>query len=82
MIGMILIVGGIISFIIGSLIFLIGIGAIAGIAGGMFLVFGGVFISLAGIGAIIQYVLSFTEDRKFNVEDIIDLFERGGRWAT
>ncbi len=76
-----ILIGGIFSFIVGMLIFLVGIGAIAGCAGGLIALFLGVMITLLGLGAIIEFVAADAHELIRGYE-IIDLVDRNGKWAT
>lgn len=74
-------ISGMISFIIGGMIFLVGIGAIAGTAGGLIFMFLGGLVTLIGVAAIVNFLIT-GENREIRVNDIIELVKINGRWAA
>ena len=78
---MLIFVGGIISFVVGMMIFLVGMGAIVGCAGGLIALFLGVMITLLGVGAIIEFIVTDSHGIIKGYE-IIDLVKQDGKWAT
>ena len=77
-----ILIGGILAFIVGSLIFLIGIGAIVGCAGGIIILFCGVALSVAGIGTVVNYILMDPLHREMNISDLVDLIKKNEQWAS
>jgi hypothetical protein len=72
-----------ITFLVGSLIFLIGIGAIMGCIGGLVLIFAGTIICLPGISALFDVVkVDGNNKEKFRASDLIDLIKKNGKWAA
>ncbi len=82
MIRILILIAGLISFVTGLLIFLVGAGAIAGCAGGLIALFLGAMISLLGVGAVINFVVSSTQNSELTVDEIVEMAERNGRWSA
>ncbi len=82
MLKMLLFITGFISLIIGSIIFLIGIGAIFGIAVGLLSIVMGSFISVAGAIAIICFAFGDNPHISSKKNQIIDLMEKNGSWVS
>ncbi|MBF0119877.1 MAG: hypothetical protein HQK79_13665 [Desulfobacterales bacterium] len=70
----------ILSFVIGAIIFLTGIGAIAGCAGGLVLLILGGVIAFGAISEFIKFNPPSSDDKKLS--DVIDLIKRNGSWST
>ncbi|MBF0099933.1 MAG: hypothetical protein HQK77_03410 [Desulfobacterales bacterium] len=85
MMKLIIFVGSIISFIIGSIVFLIGIGAIAGCAGGIIAILAGGIISFIGIAAVVSMLLPNSDKLFMNsqhINSVIDLIKQNGQWVS
>jgi hypothetical protein len=57
MFQLLLFVGSVIAFIIGGLVVLVGVGAIAGCAGGLLVMFTGGIIAFFGVWSVITFLL-------------------------
>jgi uncharacterized membrane protein YkgB len=77
-----LIIGGMLSFMLGGLIFLIGIGAIVGCAGGIIALLTGSFISLTGIGTLVWLALEPQDQKGTDNNPIIELIKQNGKWRV
>ena len=77
-----LLVGGVMAFIIGGLIVLMGIGAITGCAGGLVIMCAGTVITLLGLWSAVTFFLPITEKvATMPRGEIINLVRRDGRWS-
>ncbi|MBF0224751.1 MAG: hypothetical protein HQK76_04775 [Desulfobacterales bacterium] len=75
-----LIATGFISFIIGGLIFLVGIGAIGGIIGGIIALLIGSMISLTSIGTMLFLTMDNKMEEYFDFGNIVELIKQNGKW--
>jgi len=74
-----LFVNSIISFIIGGMIFLTGIGAIIGCAGGLILLLVGSVIAFSAISDFIRFN---PESKQTKLSEVIELIKRNGKWSA
>jgi uncharacterized membrane protein YedE/YeeE len=80
MFQLLLFVGSVIAFIIGGLVVLIGMGAIAGCTGGLLVMFSGGILAFFGIWSVITFLLPKTMD--FPAKDqTINLIKTDKTWA-
>lgn len=79
--SILLIFACLVSLIVGAIIFLVGIGAIVGVAGGILLSSVGVMISLIGVGTMIHTVMGYME-HDFATATTVDMDKKNGRWTA
>jgi len=80
MVQALLLAGSIISFIVGSLIFLVGIGAVAGCVGGILSIMVGGMLSIVGLCATISFFIPRPDELSLN--SAIDLIKHNGKWIA
>ena len=74
-----LFVNSILSFIIGGMIFLTGIGAIIGCAGGLILLLVGSVIAFSAVSDFLKFD---PEKKSSKLNDVIELIKKNGKWSA
>lgn len=76
-----LFIASMLAFIIGGLVVLIGIGAIAGCVGGLLMMTVGAIMACIGIWSLITFLMPPPPQTLSSSPHIIDLAQFNGKWA-
>jgi hypothetical protein len=81
MFKILLFISSFVAFVVGSLVVLIGIGAITGIAGGLIVMCSGGVITFLAVCTALAILLPEPEKLFADARPAINLVKRNGRWA-